>query len=106
MAAQYRYALRAMGVRVGRPAVLLLCLVLAGCERKSDAQPAPGTRAEAPAAPPLPSELATLDPLLRAAIEQHAAAVRAEPGSAAAWRALGELYHANGFYGEAERAFA
>lgn len=89
-----------MGVRSPGAGAAVVYLVLTACGRASTAGGAVSD------GPPAPDGIAALDPLLRTAIEEEVARVVAEPEEAARWRALGELYYANGFYIEAEGAYA
>jgi tetratricopeptide (TPR) repeat protein len=50
-------------------------------------------------------DLATLDPSLRAAIEEKVAAARRDPSDADACGELGRLYHAHGYYALARRSY-
>lgn len=56
-------------------------------------------------APPVPPDLARLDPDLAALIEETRVGIRADPTSPAAWARLGMVYEANGFIGLAATCY-
>jgi tetratricopeptide (TPR) repeat protein len=80
-----------------------LLALLAGC---GEPAPPPAQGAGPAALPEVPAKLEELDPALRGALEAELQRVRASPDSGEAWRDLGDLYQANGFYTEAEVAYA